>query len=126
MEGKLSCLLLLGCFFLLPYEDVNAFPFEKRSAAPERSTDDYPDYLLGVKYDEYPMIVPKKRAALLIDRLMVALQKAIEEEETSRSKGYSARSEDAMNLQRRGHGSLIGQQKGRVYWRCYFNAVTCF
>lgn len=25
-----------------------------------------------------------------------------------------------MDLQRR------GQQKGRVYWRCYFNAVTCF
>lgn len=30
------------------------------------------------------MIVPRKRAALLVDRLMVALQKAIEEEEEAR------------------------------------------
>ncbi|KAK1124690.1 hypothetical protein K0M31_006058 [Melipona bicolor] len=28
--------------------------------------------------------------------------------------------EQTMDLQRR------GQAKGRVYWRCYFNAVTCF
>ncbi|XP_063697729.1 uncharacterized protein LOC134828677 [Culicoides brevitarsis] len=30
-----------------------------------------------------------------------------------------------MGLQRRGHEAL-GPNKGRVYWRCYFNAVTCF
>lgn len=49
------------------------------------------------------MIVPKKRAALLFDRLMVALQKAIDEEEereanevASRKNNYSIRPEDAL------------------------------
>lgn len=36
-----------------------------------------------------------------------------------------------MDLQRRGqsgqgHSQGLGANKGRVYWRCYFNAVTCF
>lgn len=31
-----------------------------------------------------------------------------------------------MDLQRRGHTGELGPNKGRVYWRCYFNAVTCF
>lgn len=108
--------------------DIEENQLKKRSAAPESNHDDYPDYLLGVKYDEYPMIVPKKRAALLIDRLMVALQKAIENEEGrglgSRTKNYSLRSEDGMDLQRRGQ-SVSDQKNGR-YWRCYFNAVSCF
>lgn len=101
------------------------------------NSDKEPSYSVGVKYDEYPMIVPKKRAAMLIDRLMVALQKAIDEEEEEeaarehqlRTKNMLLKPEDAvrsMDLQRRGHGSGPGQQKGRVYWRCYFNAVTCF
>ncbi|GJQ76070.1 hypothetical protein Trydic_g6976, partial [Trypoxylus dichotomus] len=51
------------------------------------------------------MIVPRKRAALLVDRLMVALQKAIEEEEQAnreleagigKSKAYGIRPEDAV------------------------------
>ncbi|XP_063916784.1 uncharacterized protein LOC135132588 [Zophobas morio] len=113
---------------------TDGFLIDRRSAASERS-DDYPDYQLGVKYDEYPMIVPKKRTALLVDRLMVALQQAIEEEEAANrvdgpplTDGYSLSPEEVrkMDLQRRGHGSMGGQQKGRVYWRCYFNAVTCF
>ncbi|KAJ8974017.1 hypothetical protein NQ317_006487 [Molorchus minor] len=87
------------------------------------------------------MIVPKKRTALLVNRLMVALKKAMEQDEKedqlkranslnmfSRSnKDYSLLSKDLrqMDLQRRGHGDVT-QQKGRIYWRCYFNAVTCF
>ncbi|CAH1376886.1 hypothetical protein MTP99_018301 [Tenebrio molitor] len=114
---------------------TDAFVVDRRSAASERNSDDYPDYQLGVKYDEYPMIVPKKRTALLVDRLMVALQQAIEEEEAANrvdgpplTDSFSLSPEEVrkMDLQRRGHGSMSGQQKGRVYWRCYFNAVTCF
>lgn len=30
-----------------------------------------------------------------------------------------------MDLQRRGH-TMGDANQGRVYWRCYFNAVTCF
>ncbi|XP_018570793.1 uncharacterized protein LOC108910605 [Anoplophora glabripennis] len=105
-------------------------------------SDDYPDYQLGVKYDEYPMIVPKKRTALLVNRLMVALKEAMQDEERQEAlknndnldrlsprsnKNYALSPDEirSMDLQRRGHGN-IGQQKGRIYWRCYFNAVTCF
>ncbi|XP_076757762.1 uncharacterized protein LOC143427475 [Xylocopa sonorina] len=107
----------------------------KRSAA---ASLDYPDY--PGKYDEYPVVVPK-RAALLFDQLMVALQKVVDSQARgelgasrtfTRSSGprlppgnsqiVPAPDEQAvkMDLQRR------GQAKGRVYWRCYFNAVTCF
>ncbi|XP_003699262.2 uncharacterized protein LOC100875099 isoform X1 [Megachile rotundata] len=98
---------------------------------------DYPDY--SAKYDEYPVVVPK-RAALLFDQLMVALQKVVDNQNrenlgSSRSFSRSSPRLSAdssqivspadeqtvkMDLQRR------GQPKGRVYWRCYFNAVTCF
>ncbi|XP_076167443.1 uncharacterized protein LOC143146741 isoform X2 [Ptiloglossa arizonensis] len=96
---------------------------------------DYPDY--PAKYDEYPVVVPK-RAALLLDQLMVALQKVVDNQGRGelagnrpfvRSSGPHLPSdsqivptadEETMELQRR------GQTKGRVYWRCYFNAVTCF
>ncbi|XP_074037926.1 allatostatin double C isoform X2 [Leptinotarsa decemlineata] len=88
------------------------------------------------------LIVPKKRTAMLVNKLMVALKEAMEEdvrEETFRNPnrldGFSSRSSKhylmsdddvrSMDLQRRGHGGM-GQQKGKNYWRCYFNAVTCF
>ncbi|XP_075237484.1 allatostatin double C [Lycorma delicatula] len=81
---------------------------------------DYPDYN-GVKYDEYPIVVPK-RAALLLDRIMVALQKAVDDETSMPGSNInSVAHEDTMDLQRRGN-----QKNGRIYWRCYFNAVTCF
>ncbi|XP_076670922.1 uncharacterized protein LOC143370133 [Andrena cerasifolii] len=107
----------------------------KRNAAPSL---DYPDY--STKYDEYPVVVPK-RAALLFDQLMVALQKVVDNQgkgelgdsrpftrssgphlqaDLSNSQIVPSADEQTMDLQRR------GQSKGRVYWRCYFNAVTCF
>ncbi|KAF4524108.1 hypothetical protein B566_EDAN007691 [Ephemera danica] len=76
---------------------------------------DYPDYQAGVRYDEYPLVVPK-RTALMLDKMMVALQRALDDDVTT----ASAIQPEQMDLQRR------GQQKGRVYLRCYFNAVTCF
>ncbi|XP_017879988.1 uncharacterized protein LOC108624897 [Ceratina calcarata] len=100
---------------------------------------DYPDY--SNKYDEYPVVVPK-RAALLFDQLMVALQKVVDNQARGEFGGADRTYERSstgqlpavnsqigpsadeqtlkMDLQRR------GQAKGRVYWRCYFNAVTCF
>ncbi|XP_043462348.1 uncharacterized protein LOC122498603 [Leptopilina heterotoma] len=108
--------------------------YDKNISNQELNNLDYNNYNL----DEYqkPM---QKRAALLLDRLMIALQKAIENEDSvgggSSGKYYvksgnqlreSTRQnipltdEKTMDLQRR------GQAKGRVYWRCYFNAVTCF
>ncbi|XP_054289088.1 uncharacterized protein LOC129004504 [Macrosteles quadrilineatus] len=81
----------------------------KKSAAAVSA--DYPDYQVGVKYDEYPVVVPK-RAAVLLDRIMVALQKAVDEDTLGPRK---------MDLERRGR-----KEGGRVYWRCYFNAVSCF
>nr|BAO00935.1 allatostatin-cc [Nilaparvata lugens] len=68
-------------------------------------------------------VVVPKRAALLLDRIMVALQKAVDEENTIPHPPTPLRTpvEETMDLQRRGN-----QKNGRVYWRCYFNAVTCF
>ncbi|CAG9767195.1 unnamed protein product [Ceutorhynchus assimilis] len=121
----------------LPIE--TSHELEKRSSNPDRMmTDDYPDYQLGVRYDEYPTIVPKKRTALLVNRLMVALKDALEEEDQERNGNVppgifnnQVYSDDVrtMDLQRRGHQTSLtnnGQNKARIYWRCYFNAVTCF
>ncbi|XP_003426067.1 uncharacterized protein LOC100680495 [Nasonia vitripennis] len=100
----------------------------KRSA--DANVIEYPDY-------EYQRVMPK-RAALLLDRLLVALQKAVENDDVGKENSNSyvrslpnfsdmpdsqrmqLSNEKTMDLQRR------GQAKGRVYWRCYFNAVTCF
>ncbi|XP_065200721.1 uncharacterized protein AstCC [Planococcus citri] len=71
----------------------------------------------SLPYDDYPVVVPK-RTALALDRIMVALQKALDDGRDSNMKGYYP--ESGSGLQRR------GQEKGKVYWRCYFNAVTCF
>ncbi|XP_019760349.1 uncharacterized protein LOC109537861 [Dendroctonus ponderosae] len=127
-----------------PLKEVSAIPIktsqlmEKRSAIPDRINEDYPEYPLGLRYDEYPMIVPKKRTALLVNRLMVALKDALEEEEREKNPTISSvfgssgnlYSDDVrtMDLQRRGHQPSLsnGQNKPRLYWRCYFNAVTCF
>lgn len=37
--------------------ETDGFQIERRSAAAERNPDNYPDYQLGVKYDEYPVSV---------------------------------------------------------------------
>ncbi|XP_016963005.1 uncharacterized protein LOC108033250 isoform X2 [Drosophila biarmipes] len=139
-------------------------------------------------YDEYPMVVPK-RAALLLDRLMVALHHALEQERGEQRIGeffgdknilngkfgeyhnglephqvredgmYSDDDSGAMmdydfkdlnqinratgETRRAGadrsgtstnSGSPAGPRRiqpsgsggGRAYWRCYFNAVSCF
>ncbi|KAJ8722040.1 hypothetical protein PYW08_004442 [Mythimna loreyi] len=87
-------------------------------------------------YDDYTEVVPQKRAALVLDRLLVALQKALHED-NGPPRAYERidpngprtaplrLADDEMNdlsaLQRRGSGN----GRGRVL-RCYFNAVTCF
>ncbi|XP_053696020.1 uncharacterized protein LOC128743455 [Sabethes cyaneus] len=145
--------------------------------------------ILEVQYDDYPMVVPK-RAAMLLDRLMVALHHALEkgegDEGTGRPinkvyrdakyggrpvtngmvrqqpappslppgkteqlmKSYYAEAEaddaevdnaipdeleelegrkelfdEMMDIQTRGTEDKT--KKGR-YWKCYFNAVSCF
>ncbi|KAG7205216.1 hypothetical protein KM043_018301 [Ampulex compressa] len=94
---------------------------------------DYPDYETSL---EAQPVVVSKRAALLLDRLLVALQNVVNKQSkdlgledvaipdddisAASSKSVPSADEQTMDLQRR------GQVKGRVYWRCYFNAVTCF
>ncbi|CAH0715607.1 unnamed protein product, partial [Brenthis ino] len=99
----------------------------------------------GVTNDQYPfetdknnfseeIFMPQKRAALVLDRLLIALQKALHEEsvnqrvEADRDGPRMAplrlgnfEGNDMTGLQRRGQGST----RGRVL-RCYFNAITCF
>ncbi|KAJ2949060.1 hypothetical protein O0L34_g6000 [Tuta absoluta] len=93
-----------------------------------------------VSYDGYtgiiePVKVPQKRAALVLDRLLVALQRALREGDGGRARGSRAvigprtaplriagmDDADLNMLQRR------GPQPPRVrVIHCYFNAVTCF
>lgn len=74
-----------------------------------------------------------KRSALLLDKLMYALQKAIDEkDESSESSGPSEPSQgtssnDLASISEMGIGlERRGKSHGKVYWRCYFNAVSCF
>ncbi|KAG6443713.1 uncharacterized protein LOC115456123 [Manduca sexta] len=85
-------------------------------------------------YDDYVEVVPQKRAALVLDRLLVALQKALHEgggqryERPDRDGPRTAPLRipdddiDMSSLERRGQTT---NSRGRVL-RCYFNAVTCF
>ncbi|GAB0089921.1 uncharacterized protein DMENIID0001_045470 [Sergentomyia squamirostris] len=156
-------------------EAERALVYNMRGITPDANVEsnDFNDF--RVNYDEYPMIVPK-RAALLLDRIMVALHHALENEgemppneierekvskmnphrkivqqyihqqqaQQRRPKEMSSAedsqlldnlkdydvdlndSDDLMDLERRGHRVAMGPNKGRQYWRCYFNAVTCF
>nr|QQW38903.1 allatostatin CC (AST-CC) precursor [Lygus hesperus] len=103
---------------------VTALTFSLSACSPtSRTSDDQTPDLANsqISYDDYPVVVPK-RAALLLDRLMVALEKAVESEAAEKGMTNRIPQDDTwkMDLQRR------GQKNGRTYWRCYFNAVTCF
>jgi len=61
-----------------------------------------------------------KRAAILLDKIMYAVQKALDEDKNGKVTP--------------GHGNIAaftGQRQttgldNKVYWKCYFNAVSCF
>ncbi|XP_004932108.1 uncharacterized protein LOC114252699 [Bombyx mandarina] len=85
-------------------------------------------------YNDYERL-PQKRAALVLDRLLVALQKALHEENVAprydRTEYEGPRTaplripmddSDMSALERRGQSN---NNRGRVL-RCFFNAVTCF
>ncbi|XP_041979285.1 uncharacterized protein LOC121733180 [Aricia agestis] len=74
------------------------------------------------------VIFPRpRRAALVLDRLLVALQKALHDPPKDVDDGPRAAplryldTNEMTGLQRRGQG----MSRGRVL-RCYFNAITCF
>ncbi|XP_075149607.1 allatostatin double C [Haematobia irritans] len=85
---------------LSSFETTGPLPVEKRtliSATGNGGSISQPEEIFSINnqlesnYDEYPMVVPK-RAALLLDRLMVALHHALEKERTG-----SARLSDFYN-----------------------------
>lgn len=84
---------------------------------------------------------PEKRSALMLDKLMFALEKAVNEEKAKNKSGVDTTqaqtrtpsthvSTTAANFNNAGFsGSGLerrGNSHGKVYWRCYFNAVSCF
>lgn len=63
------------------------------------------------EFIDFPVPSPPKRSTMLLNKLMQPLLKAFKAEpEVS----YSPQ----MELRRRG--------EGKMFWRCYFNAVSCF
>ncbi|KAL0883215.1 hypothetical protein ABMA27_016649 [Loxostege sticticalis] len=85
-------------------------------------------------YEDYPVVVPQKRAALVLDRLLIALQKALHDSppryerpviEGPRTAALRISDDDMTGLQRRGQPGGAPGVRGRVL-RCYFNAITCF
>ncbi|CAG9797848.1 unnamed protein product [Chironomus riparius] len=183
---------LLMIILIIGLTNVHCMSIIKRS---EERTDNnlekVDESIYKVDYDVYPIVFPK-RAAMLLDRLMVALHHALEDDDPKqlqkinelyrhgqlpqitptslkpniqpkyykgktdsdayygyklvngqadesedmegRSMELGIRSgdydsdfplnDDSMDLQRRGNSA--GPNQGHVYWRCYFNAVTCF
>ncbi|KAL0109726.1 hypothetical protein PUN28_014628 [Cardiocondyla obscurior] len=108
----------------------------KRSTTSDIANDpDYPDY--SFKYDESYPVAPK-RAALLFDQLMVALQKVVNHQGKDSTGGKGIRKslvhrlpaanseilpvadDQMMDLQRR------GQDKSEFFWPCFVNALACF
>ncbi|XP_047533443.1 uncharacterized protein LOC125068389 [Vanessa atalanta] len=95
-----------------------------------------PEYTLGYNRGDMSenIFIPRKRAALVLDRLLIALQKALHEESVNQRLASDREgprtaplrlanfdTNDMTGLQRRGQGTT----RGRVL-RCYFNAITCF
>ncbi|XP_060873019.1 uncharacterized protein LOC132946918 [Metopolophium dirhodum] len=123
---SLCMVALCDSAFQKPLDPFTLLRYDKRTPEDQPPNN---EKNISVEFDEYPVIVPK-RTALLLDRLMVALQKAVDGNNSGNMKGYypersipisgAPRPSPGMELQRR------NQQKGRLYWRCYFNAVSCF
>merc|ERR1712062_589874 len=63
-----------------------------------------------------------KRAALLLDKIMFAVQKAIEE---NGGRGNIS-PQHMVSFTGGSDGERLAVGGNKVYWRCYFNAVSCF
>ncbi|XP_059084438.1 uncharacterized protein LOC131881565 isoform X2 [Tigriopus californicus] len=84
----------------------------------------------------------KRDPTVLLDRIMFALQKVMSEKEkevqatqaklglrTPLPEGASAHPSNKQDLFKEESSSGLerrGNSHGKVYWRCYFNAVSCF
>ncbi|KAI4486329.1 hypothetical protein M0802_012348 [Mischocyttarus mexicanus] len=124
------CLFVFDCIYYNGEILIDKSMQERRQIL-KKSMTEIPNRIMLSEAQEVH-VVPK-RAALLLDQLMIALQKVVDNHGrgnigSSKSLTRSAppiqmipsTDEQTMDLQRR------GQAKSRVYWRCYFNAVTCF
>ncbi|CAO1343567.1 unnamed protein product [Diamesa tonsa] len=130
--NNLEVVLLLVIVGLINGMDSRAL--KRSETKTENNLEKAEEYPTKVNYDVYPLVFPK-RAAMLLDRLMVALHHALEDDDQTeikkindlyRNGQFASQYKAQMDLQRRGHNAGLGPNKGRVYWRCYFNAVTCF
>lgn len=58
MSGTRSFFFLSVCLFALGHlEDLEGLSIEEESGEAKRDAQDYPDYHLGVRYDEYPVSI---------------------------------------------------------------------
>ncbi|XP_043512993.1 uncharacterized protein LOC122530253 [Frieseomelitta varia] len=98
-------------------------------------TNSYLDHLAN--FNDYPVLV-SKRAALLLDQLMIALQDALNNQprrELQKGNRISMRSSTPhlpaenlsfLPLAQAQTMDLRQQKQGHLYWRCFLNIVTCY
>jgi hypothetical protein len=67
---------------------------------------------------------------MLLNKLMNALNKAMEKEQTQSTGGFGAEGMSAIAMPSVGRSNMMENQlrgpEGRMFWKCYFNAVSCF
>ncbi|XP_018023334.1 uncharacterized protein LOC108679251 [Hyalella azteca] len=115
----ISAILVMGNITKL-----NASPTERQLyyevIKPAVSLDTGPGNMQQNMYD-----VPRKRAAIAFDKLMYALKKALDSPGQDRPMALRGppgnRNFLSTGVDRRGQPT-----DNRLYWRCYFNAVSCF
>merc|ERR1712045_759863 len=86
----------------------------KRSPAPPAAED------AAVEEDTEITEKVDKRAAILLDKIMYAVQKALDEDKNGK---IAAGHPNLASFASARHANGLDN---KVYWKCYFNAVSCF
>ncbi|XP_023164536.2 uncharacterized protein LOC111595186 isoform X2 [Drosophila hydei] len=96
-------------------KEAPLLPLEKRAIAPTTVSQpeeifSAPNDAADMSYDEYPMVVPK-RAALLLDRLMVALHHALENEREGHRIGEFYANKNMVQMKPADYRNALQQQQ---------------
>ncbi|EEB20377.1 hypothetical protein Phum_PHUM614090 [Pediculus humanus corporis] len=105
----------------IPDNGVYTFNYNKRTPLPEMtdvtsSENVYPIYQSGIPYKGNYQDV-QKRAAFIIDRILKEIESANESNQLI---------DDWSPVTRKGKKKEPKRDRPGVYYKCYFNAISCF